>query len=33
MWGQSYFEYLVKDMIPSLTQADIQAVIAARQSG
>ncbi len=33
MWGQSYFAYLVKDMIPSLTQADIDAVIAARQSG
>ncbi len=33
MWGQSYFEYLVKDMIPSLTQPDFEAVIAARQSG
>ena len=29
MWGQSYFAYLVKDVIPSLTQAEIDAVIAA----
>ena len=29
MWGQSYFAYLVKDVIPSLTEADINAVIAA----
>ncbi len=33
MWGQSYFAYLLKDVIPSLTQDDIEAVIAARQSG
>ena len=34
MWGQSYFAYLVKDVIPSLTQADIDTVIAAAgQSG
>ena len=29
MWGQSYFAYLVKDVIPSLTQSEIDAVIAA----
>lgn len=29
MWGQSYFAYLVKDVIPSLTEAEIDAVIAA----
>lgn len=34
MWGRSYFAYLVKDVIPSLTQADIDMVIAAAgQSG
>ena len=33
MWGQSYFAYLVKDVIPSLTQDDIEAVITAQQSG
>ena len=29
MWGQSYFAYLAKDVMPSLTQADIDTVIAA----
>jgi hypothetical protein len=33
MWGQSYFAYLVKDVIPSVTQDDIEAAIAAQQSG
>ena len=33
MWGQSYFAYLVKDVIPSLTQADIDTVIAAGAQG
>ena len=29
MWGQTYFAYLVRDVMPSLTQADIDTVIAA----
>jgi hypothetical protein len=29
MWGQTYFSYLVRDVMPSLTQADIDTVIAA----
>jgi hypothetical protein len=29
MWGQPYFAYLVRDVMPSLTQADIDTVIAA----
>jgi hypothetical protein len=33
MWGQSYFAYLVKDVIPSLTQGDIETVIAAGGQG
>jgi hypothetical protein len=33
MWGQSYFAYLVKDVIPSLTQADLDQVIAAGGQG
>jgi hypothetical protein len=28
MWGQSYFAYLVKDVIPSLKQDDIDDMIA-----
>lgn len=31
MWGQSYFAYLVKDVIPSLTPSDIETVFAAGQ--
>lgn len=33
MWGQSYFSYLVKNVITSLTQSDIDAVIGARERG
>lgn len=33
MWGQSYFAYLVKDVIPSLTPSEIDKVITAGQSG
>jgi hypothetical protein len=33
MWGQSYFAYLVKDVIPSLTAEDIDTVIAAGGQG
>jgi hypothetical protein len=29
MWGQSYLSYLVKDVITSLTQSDIDTVIGA----
>jgi len=28
MWGQYYFEYLVLDLIPSLTDAEIEAALA-----
>lgn len=33
MWGQSYFSYLAKDVITSLTPSDIEAVIGARERG
>jgi hypothetical protein len=29
MWGQYYFEYLVLDLMPSLTSAEIEAAVAA----
>jgi hypothetical protein len=29
MWGKHYFDYLVADMMPSLDDADIEAVLAA----
>jgi len=29
MWGKHYLEYLVVDLIPSLTNADVEAVMAA----
>lgn len=29
MWGQSYFAYLVNDVVPSLTETEIDEVIAA----
>lgn len=33
MWGKHYFDYLVIDMIPSLTDEDVEAVLTRRQSG
>jgi hypothetical protein len=31
MWGKHYFDYLVLDMMPSLTDADVDAVIGATE--
>lgn len=31
MWGKYYLEYLVTDLLPSLADADVNTVLAARQ--